>query len=187
MFILVKRGQARKLNNSRPVIYTLQPKDTGKAKPTKKAPAAAKNVKAPPSDIVSAEAAKKPAPQDSPKPPFQKTEEKPVPHPEPASKKEQVLSLEDLESMQIPLEVIGEAIFRRSREQQRKIYDLENELVETKRKLDDANKRIGELNRTIERQNQTIASQNRDQRFPQATARVKDVATIIDWKRKRRG
>ncbi len=91
-----------------------------------------------------------------------------------------MLTPENLADMEIPLELIGEGVFRRNRELERRIYELEAELVETKRKLDDAGKRIGEQTRMIEKQNQIISGQNQDRR---PTVKLKDVSAVT-WKRR---
>ncbi|RJQ83931.1 MAG: hypothetical protein C4519_05940 [Desulfobacteraceae bacterium] len=164
MVTLVKKGRAQRLTNTKPVVYSF--KMNAAAAPPKAA-----------SKVMAAQVVKEPvlqpAPQSAPA----------ARQPELAQSKEPVVSLEDLAGMQIPLELIGEGVFRRNRELERKIYELEAALVEIKRKLDEANSRIMEQTRMIEKQNQVIAGQNRDRRPNIPTAKLKE-AVSIDWKRR---
>ncbi len=157
MVSLTKKGKAVKLNKSRPVIYTLKADSNKSAAPVRE-------------DTI---AVVKNLPQ------YSGRGKTPSP-PDDASQVESVLTPESLADMEIPLELIGEGVFRRNRELERRIYELEAELVETKRKLDDAGKRIGEQTRMIEKQNQIISGQNRDRR---PTVKLKDVSAVT-WKRR---
>lgn len=160
MFNLTKKGQVFKLSNTRPVVYSFKAKSA--AAPVKNATAGHVMALKTPN--------RKPALRD---------EAAPAPSPQHA-RRDAVLSREDLADMDIPLELVGEGVFRRNRELERKIYELESELIETKRKLDDAHKRISEQTRMIEKQNQIISGQNRDRK---PAVKFKEV-TSIAWKRR---
>jgi hypothetical protein len=170
MFQLTKKGKAHKLNNGRPVIYTLKSNASAEIKKPQILKSINEQDKEQTAIITKATA-------DAPT-------EKPGRQLE-SSSAPSVISPEDLSDMEVPLELIGEGVFRRNRQLERKIYELESELVETKRKLDDANKRIGEQTRMIEKQNQIISDQNRDRRPKFPTAKLKEAASI-DWKRRSR-
>jgi hypothetical protein len=158
MFNLTKKGQVFKLSNTRPVVYSFKAKSTDS--PDRNATAGhITALKTPKAEMLRNEV----APAVSPK----------------HARKDAVLSREDLADMDITLELVGEGVFRRNRELERKIYELESELIETKRKLDDAHKRISEQTRMIEKQNQIISGQNRDRK---PAVKLQEV-TSITWKR----
>lgn len=162
MFNLTRKGKAYKLGNTRPVVYSFKQKSA-------EAPAVITKSSSPP--------ASRPLQlQQVPEAPSGQ----PGPHPERAVRRDSVLSMEDLADMDIPLELIGEGVFRRNRELERRIYELESELVETKRKLDDAHKRISEQTRMLEKQNQIISGQNMERK---PTAKMRNVASVT-WKRR---
>lgn len=162
MFNLTRKGQVFKLGNTRPVVYSFK----------------SESAVAPPRKATDAEivALKKAGEQVTPGHPNERASASPPKH----GRESSALSMEDLADMDIPLELVGEAVFRRNRELERRIYELESELVETKRKLDDAHKRIGEQTRMIEKQNQIISGQNRDRR---PTVKLKEVTSVV-WKRR---
>ena len=70
---------------------------------------------------------------------------------------------------EITMEQAGDILFRYIKKIERRMFDLENNLIEFKQKLDAANKTITELNRTITKQNETILKANIPNEKPKNT------------------
>ncbi|KJS32411.1 MAG: hypothetical protein VR64_06670 [Desulfatitalea sp. BRH_c12] len=157
MVALTNKGQAIKLNNSRPVVYSFKKKGTAPAKGTAKA---AKGQTRPHAEQPTRAAS---APQAS---------EEHAPRPVNASAKA-VASHEGLAQRDIPLEPQSGGEIQHIRKLERRITELEAELVDIKRKLGEAQTRIGEQDRMIARQDRIILGQKKDRKSP-----------ITIWKRR---
>lgn len=129
---MVRKGKAYKLSSTKPVVYSFQ-------KPAKTPPQnASKNTKPQDPAVIQSKTVRPPATslQDA--------------------------TPSDFEQLGVTPDMVGQAVFRIYRTLQRKIYNLEDELAQTKRKLDEANKRIREQTAIIERQNLAMSGKEKD-------------------------
>jgi len=150
MVALTNKGQAIKLNNSRPVVYSFKKKGIAPAKGTAKAAKGrtSKNTEQPPRAVSAPQASEEHAPQ-------------PVTAPAKAA------VLHDGPAQQhIPLEPLSGGEIQRIRELERRITELEAELVDTKKRLGEAQTRISEQDRMIARQDRIILGQKKDRKSP---------------------
>lgn len=128
MTALVRKGEAFKRTHTKPAVYTFQKKAKAPTKQSQKK-----------SKLPAGQAAVQPVRNESPTIDLGDA------------------SVDDFKRLGVTPDMLGKAVFRVFHALQRQVFDLEDELAQTKRKLDDANKRISEQNAMIERRNQAVA------------------------------
>jgi hypothetical protein len=156
MVALTNKGQAIKLNNSRPVVYSFKKKGIATAKGTAKAikDRTRQNTEQPSRAASAPQASEEHASQ--PVNAFANT----------------AVSHESC-VQDIPSEPQSEGEIQRIRKLERRITELEAELVDIKKRLGDAQTRISEQDRMIARQDRIILGQKKDRKSP-----------ITIWKRR---